>query len=89
MKSLKYKGYRGSIEYSEENKHFYGEVLGMTKDCILYEGNTVEELENDFKEAIDSYAEGCREMGMEPRKPENKEMDRQHVYRAAINQLAE
>ena len=68
MNHLAYKGYYGSIEYNKENKCLYGKVLGMTKDCILYEGNTVEELENDFKDAIESYLEGCNELGIKPRK---------------------
>jgi len=68
MDNLEYKGYCGSIEYSKEDKCLYGKVLGMTKDCITYEGNTVEELENDFKDAIESYLEGCQELGITPRK---------------------
>ena len=68
MNNLEYKGYYGSIEYSKENKRFYGNVLGMTKDSITYEGNTVDELENDFIESIESYFEGCKELGIKPRK---------------------
>ena len=71
MNNLEYKGYYGSIEYSKEDKCLYGKVLGMIKDCIIYEGNTVEELENDFKDAIESYFEGCKEMGIKPRKGYN------------------
>jgi len=68
MTNLEYKGYYGSIEYSKEYKRLYGSVLGMTKDSITYEGNTVEELENDFINAIESYFEGCKELGIKPRK---------------------
>jgi len=71
MNNLEYKGYYGSIEYSKEDKCLYGKVLGMTKDSITYEGNTVEELENDFINAIESYLEGCEEMGIKPRKGYN------------------
>jgi predicted HicB family RNase H-like nuclease len=71
MDTLEYKGYHGSIEYSKEDKCLFGKVLGMTKDLILYEGNTVEELENDFKAAIDSYLEGCEELGIKPQKSYN------------------
>lgn len=71
MNTLEYKGYYGSIEYSKENKCLHGKVLGMAKDCILYEGNTVEELENDFREAVESYLEGCKELGIKPRKGYN------------------
>jgi predicted HicB family RNase H-like nuclease len=68
---LEYKGYFGSIEYSKADKCLYGKVLGMTKDCITYEGQTVDELEQDFKDGIDSYIEGCEELGIKPRKAFN------------------
>jgi predicted HicB family RNase H-like nuclease len=71
MNNLEYKGYLGSIEYDKDDKHLYGCVLGMTKDSITYEGNTVEELENDFKDAIESYLDGCKELGIKPRKGYN------------------
>jgi predicted HicB family RNase H-like nuclease len=71
MNHLEYKGYYGSIEYSKEGKCLYGKVLGMNKDSITYEGTTIEELENDFKEGIESYFEGCKKSGIEPRKAFN------------------
>lgn len=71
MTNLEYKGYYGNIEYCKEDKRFYGTVLGMTKDSITYEGNTIEELENDFDNAIESYLEGCKELGIKPRKGYN------------------
>jgi predicted HicB family RNase H-like nuclease len=71
MDNLEYKGYYGSIEYDKANKCLTGKVLGMTKDCILYEGKTVDELEADFQNAIDSYLEGCEELGIKPRKAYN------------------
>jgi predicted HicB family RNase H-like nuclease len=71
MDNIEYKGYYGSIEYDKENKCLTGKVLGMAKDCLLYEGKTVDELEKDFQNAIDSYLEGCEELGIKPRKAYN------------------
>jgi predicted HicB family RNase H-like nuclease len=71
MDNLEYKGYYGSIEYSKADKCLHGKVLGMSKDLILYEGNTVMELEEDFNAAVDSYIESCEEMGIAPRKSYN------------------
>ena len=68
MNHLEYKGYFGSVEYHSKEKCLYGKVLGMTKDCITFEGKTVNELENDFRNAIESYLEGCKELGIKPRK---------------------
>ena len=55
-KTVEYKGYSGSIEYSESDKVFFGKVLGI-KSLISYEGNNIDELTQDFHEAIDAYLE--------------------------------
>jgi len=69
MGYLKYKGYTGSVEYSEEDKCLFGKVQGMSKDSITYEGQTVEELTADFEGAVDDYLALCEEKGVQPRKP--------------------
>ncbi len=69
MDYLEYKGYKGSVEYSKEDDCLFGKVLGMSKDLIVYEGNTLNELRTDFEAGIDSYLEGCKVDGIEPRKP--------------------
>ena len=68
MKNLEYKGYTGSIEYSKEDDLLYGKVLGI-KGLISYEGKTGHELEDDFKEAVDTYLADCKQTGVEPEKP--------------------
>ncbi len=69
MGQLKYKGYVGSVEYSEEDNCLYGKVLGMHNDLISYEGETVEELKKDFEGAIEDYLASCEDRGVKPRKP--------------------
>ncbi|MDR0681556.1 MAG: type II toxin-antitoxin system HicB family antitoxin [Dysgonamonadaceae bacterium] len=71
MNYLEYNGYYGSIEYNKEDRSLYGKVLGMPKDLISYEGSTIEELENDFIDGINSYIEGCKDIGIKPRKSYN------------------
>lgn len=68
MGNLKYKGYIGSVEFSEEDSCLFGKVLGMSKDCITYEGETIDELKRDFEGAIDDYIASCKARGVEPRK---------------------
>ena len=68
MKYLEYKGYSGSIEYSEEDELLYGKVLGI-KGLLSYEGETGKELENNFKEMIDTYLSDCKAEGKKPEKP--------------------
>lgn len=50
-KLLYYKGYSGSIEFSEEDQLFYGKVLGI-RSLISYEGKTIQQLLTDFHKAI-------------------------------------
>jgi len=69
MGTLKYKGYSGTVEYSEEDKCLYGKAIGMNKNSVTYEGKTVEELKADFESGIDLYIESCKERGIKPQKP--------------------
>ena len=63
MKYLEYKGYTGSIEYSPVDDLLYGKVLGI-RGLISFEGETGKLLEEDFKEAIDSYLADCKTEGL-------------------------
>lgn len=69
MGLLKYKGYTGSVEYSDEDNCLYGKVQGLAGTLISYEGVTVEEIKEDFENAIDVYLESCRERNIAPAKP--------------------
>ncbi|GAA0891032.1 hypothetical protein GCM10009122_07110 [Fulvivirga kasyanovii] len=68
MKYLEYKGYTGSIEYSQEDNLLYGKVLGI-RGLISYEGETGQQLEKDFKEAVDTYLNDCKAAEKKPEKP--------------------
>lgn len=65
---LNYKGYTGSVEFSEEDDCLFGKVLGI-RALISYEGKSVAELREDFQGAVDDYLEACAESGTEPEKP--------------------
>ena len=71
MDYLEYKGYKGSVEYSKEDNCLFGKVQGMSKALILYEGQTLDELREDFEAGVDSYLEGCKADGVEPAKPDS------------------
>ena len=69
MGFMKYKGYTGSVEYSEEDNCLYGKVLDLPNDTeITYEGKTVAELKKDFVGAINDYIATCEANGIQPRK---------------------
>lgn len=69
MGTLKYKGYSGTVEFSEEDNCLFGKIIGMNKNIIIYEGKTVDELKADFEAGIDLYLESCKERGIKPQKP--------------------
>lgn len=69
MGKLRYKGYTGSVEYSEEDNSFFGVVLGLHRDGICYEGESANELKRDFEESIDEYLRSCEARGVAPEKP--------------------
>lgn len=69
MGKLRYKGYTGSVEYSEEENCLFGKVLGLRRDGIVYEGESTSEIRKDFEEAIDQYLAHCQEKGIQPEKP--------------------
>ena len=62
---LEYKGYVGSIEFSEEDCIFFGKVQGI-RSLISYEGESAKELVEDFHTAVDDYLKLCEERGTEP-----------------------
>ena len=62
---LEYKGYVGSIEFSEEDCIFFGKVQGI-RSLISYEGESGKELVEDFHTAVDDYLKLCEERGTEP-----------------------
>jgi predicted HicB family RNase H-like nuclease len=65
---LEYNGYTGQVEFDGEARLFHGEVLD-TRDVITFQGTTVEELEQAFRESVDDYLEFCAERGEEPDRP--------------------
>lgn len=65
---MKYKGYHGHVVYDEEAKLFHGEVVGL-KDVITFQGTSVDELEQAFKDSVDDYLAFCKKLNRAPEKP--------------------
>lgn len=53
-KMLPYRGYQGNVVYSEEDRCLFGKVIGI-KSLLSYEGGSVQELEQDFKNVIPDF----------------------------------
>jgi len=65
--SMTYKGYIGTVHYSEEDEVFHGKIEAIN-DLIMFEGTSVKELKKAFHEAVEDYLETCKEMGRAPQK---------------------
>ena len=65
--TMEYKGYLGSVEFSEADGVFFGKVLGI-RALLSYEGTTAQELVEDFHGAVDDYLALCAAEGTQPEK---------------------
>lgn len=65
--TMEYKGYVGSVEFSEEDGLFFGKVMGI-RALLSYEGSTATDLVEDFHAAVDDYLALCAADGTEPEK---------------------
>lgn len=65
---MKYKGYTAHVEYDDEAKIFHGEVLGI-KDVVTFQGTTVIEIEQAFKDSVEDYLAFCKKRGELPDRP--------------------
>ena len=66
--TMEYKGYVGSVEFSEADGVFFGQVQGI-RSLVSYEGTTAKELVSDFHGAVDDYLKLCEDEGKAPEVP--------------------
>ena len=67
MNTMTYKGYLGSVAYSEKDNVFIGKIEGIN-GLVNFEGESVKELTEAFHEAVDDYLAYCQDEGIEPEK---------------------
>ena len=67
MNPLNYKGYIGSVAFSEKDHVFFGKIESIN-GLVNFEGESVEELTKAFHKAVDDYLFYCQEEGIEPHK---------------------
>ena len=64
---MEYKGYYGSVHYSDEDRIFYGKIE-FVRALVSYEGTDVKSLRKAFEEAVDDYLLTFKQQGKEPEK---------------------
>ena len=67
MNTMTYKGYLGSVNYSDKDQVFFGKIEGIN-GLVNFEGESVKELTEAFHEAVDDYLAYCKDEGIEPDK---------------------
>ncbi len=67
-RTMHHRGFDGSVIYSSENHLLHGRIVGI-RDFVLYDGEDVRTLEQNFREAIEEYLRFCEEDGRTPDVP--------------------
>lgn len=65
---MEYKGYVGKVEFDDEAGIFHGEVIN-TRDVITFQGTTVDEIRQAFRDSVEDYLDFCAQLGHAPEKP--------------------
>mgnify|MGYP001140602271 CR=1 FL=1 len=65
---MEYRGYIGRVEFDDEADIFHGEVIGL-RDVVTFQGSTVQEVKQAFRDSVDDYLTFCLKRGEPPEKP--------------------
>lgn len=65
---LEHKGYLGQFSYDDGDDALHGTVLNL-RDVIHFQGRSIDELRQSFRDSVDDYLAWCVEEGKVPDKP--------------------
>lgn len=65
QKTIVHKGYHGTIEVNTRDYTLYGKILFLDTE-ISYRGKSFEELDTNFRIAVEAHRESCKAQGQEP-----------------------
>jgi predicted HicB family RNase H-like nuclease len=68
MNGLTYRNFFARVEYDADDKVFVGHIVGIN-DVVGFHGESVSELEDAFREAVEDYLDTCTKAGKTPEKP--------------------
>ena len=70
MNTLTHNGYRARVEFDVDvdDRIFVGHIIGI-RDIVAFHGESVNELEAAFREAMDDYLAACKKLEQAPDKP--------------------
>ena len=67
MSTIEYKNYIATVDYSHDDKCFYGK-LAMIDDLVTFEATNVDELESNFRNSVNDYIQTCEDLNRTPQK---------------------
>lgn len=65
--TLEYRGYHTKVLYDVDSHILHGKIEGI-RDFINFEASNPEDVEKEFREAVDEYLAFCEEVGKSPDK---------------------
>lgn len=65
---IQYKGYYGSIHFSDEDLIFYGKIE-FIRALVTFEASDAKGLKKAFEDAVEDYLTTCHSQKIEPEKP--------------------
>ena len=65
---MEYNGYHAVVTFDDEVGILHGEVID-TRDVITFQGKSVDELRQAFRDSVEEYLKICAERNREPDKP--------------------
>ena len=65
---LTYKGFSAAVDFDAEDEIFFGRIAGI-QDEVGFHAETVSDLKQAFKDAVDNYIDVCAKIGKSPEKP--------------------
>ena len=65
---MQHRGYRGVVVFDDEAGLLHGEVVD-TRDVITFQGSSVAEIQQEFRDSVDEYLAVCSERGRQPDRP--------------------
>ncbi len=68
MNAMSYNGYAARVDYDDQDGIFFGRIAGID-DGVTFHADTVAELREAFRDAVDDYVATCAKVGKNPQKP--------------------
>jgi len=89
---MNYKGYTGKAEFDEDSNVLHGRVQNI-ESIVTFEGNSIEEINQAFRDSVDDYLQWCQELGQAPEQPFSGQLrlemapeEQQHLARIAAKE---